>query len=218
MKREFDRGGGHVIWSYTNHIAELMRTVIDLSEQDRMVIAAPLIRLMVENAVTSIWLYLEPENVRAVIHEGLRQRKAALENIVETAAEGFAQSDIDEAAAEMDEFAEHDLPAGRRFEQRCRSIAGGLDLYVSWRVLSSLSHAGMAMGDFYLEEVEEEPYVAFVPDAVLPQHEAWLGTAICMLLVALKTTNAIDGKGRLRSQVARAEKRMGVTMPLQRAK
>ncbi|MGN6127533.1 MAG: DUF5677 domain-containing protein, partial [Humibacter sp.] len=88
MKPEFAQGGGQVIWSYANHVVELMRTVLDLSEQDRMVIALPLIRLMVENAITSIWLYLEPENVRAVIHEGLRQRKAALENVLETAAEG----------------------------------------------------------------------------------------------------------------------------------
>ncbi|MGN6128364.1 MAG: DUF5677 domain-containing protein, partial [Humibacter sp.] len=127
-------------------------------------------------------------------------------------------SDVDKAAEEMEEFAEHDLPAGRRFEQRCRSIEGGLDLYVSWRVMSSLSHAGMAMGDFYLEEIDEEPGAAFVPDAQLPNHESWLGTAICMVIASLKTCNAIDGKGRLQAQVARSEKRMGVTMPLMKVR
>jgi hypothetical protein len=81
-----------------------MRTVLALSEQNRLVIALPLIRLMVENAVTSIWLYLEPENVRAVIHEGLRLRKAALENVLETAAEGYDQSDVDEVAEEMEAY------------------------------------------------------------------------------------------------------------------
>ncbi len=218
MKPEFARGGGQMIWSYTNHVVELMRTVLALSEQNRLVIALPLIRLMVENAVTSIWLYLEPENVRAVIHEGLRLRKAALENVLETAAEGYDQSDVDEVAEEMEEFAQHDLPAGRSFEQRCRSIAGGMDVYMSWRVLSSLSHAGMAMGDFYLEEIDQAPGIAFAPDVEAPNHEPWLGTAICMVIAALKTCNEIDGKGRLRAQVARAEKRMGISMTLQKAK
>ncbi len=54
-----------------------MRTIIELSEADRMLHAMPLIRLMVENAMTAIRLYLEPRNARAIIKEGFRQRRAA---------------------------------------------------------------------------------------------------------------------------------------------
>ncbi|BAS11754.1 hypothetical protein AHiyo8_00570 [Arthrobacter sp. Hiyo8] len=212
MKAEYVEGGGPMIWSYTNHVVELMRTVLDLSAQNRMIIAVPLIRLVVENAMTSIWLYLEPSNARAVIHEGFRLRKAAVENIIETGSDSVDKSQVDEIKQVLDEFADSDLPGGRHFEQRCRQIFDGLPVYCSWRVMSSFSHAGMAMGDFYLAETETAPGLAFRPDAELESHEAWLGTAVCMLLASLKACNEIDGKGSLRAQVERAAKKMGITL------
>ncbi|GAA0423569.1 hypothetical protein HNR14_001392 [Leifsonia naganoensis] len=64
--------------------------------------------------------------------------------------------------------------------------------------------------------------VARVPDH-LPQrhvtvcvdyHQAWLGTAICMLIAAMKTCNEIDGNGRLRTQLDRAMSRMNIGVEL----
>jgi hypothetical protein len=211
VKTEFAAACGPVIWSYTNHVVELMRTVLDLSEQDRMIIAVPLIRLTVENSITSIWLYLEPDNVRAVIHEGFRQRRAAIGNLLETKAAGFDRTDIEHIDKVLEDL-DADLPGGRHFEQRCRDIVDGLPVYCTWRVMSSFSHAGMALGDFYLEETPEAPGLALRPDATVDGHEAWLGTAICMLIASLKVCNAIDGKSRLRAQVERAEKRMGLSI------
>ncbi|BAS11828.1 hypothetical protein AHiyo8_01310 [Arthrobacter sp. Hiyo8] len=185
-----------------------MRTIIDLSEADRMLHALPLIRLMVENAMTAIWLYLEPSNARAIIKEGFRQRRAAFENLVETEAEGFDRSDIDEINGIL-ETLDIELPP---FEQRCRQIVGGLEVYIHWRLLSTYSHAGMGLGDLYLEEIAEPPGLAFAPDAKLQGHESWLGTALCMLLAAMKVCNLIDGKGSLKSQIEQAERKIGVPM------
>ena len=77
--------------------------------------------------MTSIWLYLSPQGTRAVLHEGLRQRKAALANILELETEGYDQSDIDGINRDLEGFADASLPAGKSFEQRCRKIVDGLD-------------------------------------------------------------------------------------------
>lgn len=207
MKPEFDvQSGGPLIWSFANHVVNLMRTVLELSEKDRVLHSLPLIRLMVENTMTAIWLYLEPTKARAIIREGFRQRRAAFENLVETEAAGFDRSDIEEIDAILAKL-DLDLP---NFEQRCRQILGGLSIYCHWRLLSTYSHAGMGLGDFYLKEIPEEPWLAFDPDAKLTNHEAWLAIAICMFISAMKVCNLIDGKGRLKSQIAKAEKRVGL--------
>ena len=52
MMSEYVRGTGPIIWSLTNHTVELARTIVELSAADRMIIATPLIRLCVENAMT----------------------------------------------------------------------------------------------------------------------------------------------------------------------
>ena len=39
MKREFATTSGPMIWSLTNHTVELGRTVIELSEKDRILVA-----------------------------------------------------------------------------------------------------------------------------------------------------------------------------------
>lgn len=214
MKTEYLQGGGPLIWSYTNHAVELMRTVLDLSGQDRMIIAIPLIRLMTECAMTSIWLYLEPDNARALLHEGFRQRRAAIQDILRAGFTGFDASDVAEAKQTLDDFADADLPAGRHFDQRCNEIVGGFDVYCSWRVMSSYSHAGMAMGDFYLREIEGFPGIALNGHAAMDEREAWLGTAICMMIASLKACNEIDGKGRLRTQLDRATSKIGIGVEL----
>jgi hypothetical protein len=87
MKGEYDVGGP-ILWSFTNHVVNLMRTVLDLSEKDRGIIAVPLIRLIVENTMTGVWLYLEPSNTWAILTEGFQKRKAAINGVIEIEDEG----------------------------------------------------------------------------------------------------------------------------------
>lgn len=216
MKREYADATGPVIWSYTQHVVELMRTVLDLSEQDRIVIAIPLIRLAVENTMTSIWMYLYPGAARAIIHEGLRTRRAGIKDILEVGAAGFDEAKLAEVEAQLEEFSDHALPAGRYFDKRCREIVDGLGVYATWRVYSGLSHAGLTLADFYLREIPQtdtDPMgIAFDPDAKLSAHEAFLGSAVCMLIASLKICDQIDGEGRRKTQVERAAKKMGITL------
>ncbi len=215
MKIEYDgAGGGPILWSFTNHVVNLMRTVLDLSEQNRGIIAVPLIRLMVENTMTGVWLYLEPANIWAILTEGFQKRKTAIIGVIKSETDGFDKSDVDKIDRILETFDKAALPP---FEQRCEQIEGGKPIYVIYRVLSTYCHAGMGMGDFYLKEIDEEPWLARVPDAELESHEAWLGTAVCMLLASMRLVDLIDHRGSLRAQVERAAKKMGVTLNFTKA-
>jgi hypothetical protein len=208
MKGEYDVGGP-ILWSFTNHVVNLMRTVLDLSEKDRGIIAVPLIRLIVENTMTGMWLYLEPSNTWAILTEGFQKRKAAINGVIEIEGEGFDKSDVAEIDQILESLDSATLPP---FEQRCADIEGGKAIYVVYRVLSSYCHAGMALGDFYLGETEEYPGLERIPDARLPNHEAWLGAAVSMLIISMKLCDNIDYKGGLKSQLDRAAKRMGMSL------
>lgn len=208
IKIEFEVGGP-ILWSFANHVVNLMRTVLDLSEKDRGIIAIPLIRLMIENAMTGIWLFLEPGNTWSILTEGFQKRKAAINGVIETGGVGFDKSDVEEIDQVLETLDSATLPP---FEQRCADIEGGKVVYVAYRVLSSYCHAGMALGDFYLGETERHIGLERIPDARLQSHEAWLGSAVSMLMISMKLCDNIDYRGGLRRQLDRASKRMGMSL------
>ena len=179
-----------------------------------MVVAVPLIRLLLENMITAVWLYLYPDRARALVHEGLRNRVAAIREIIGHGAAGFTQETLDEWTGYLDEFGADARQEGRHFEKRCKAIVDGLGVYTTWRMASSLSHAGMSMIDFYLVEAaksDDNPLgIALNHSATLPSHEAWLGTAACTLLGSMKAYDLISAKGRQKTQIVDGAKRMGI--------
>lgn len=214
IKVEYAEGSGPVIWALANHSVELSRTILLLSEQNRLAVAVPLIRLLIENMITGIWLYLSPDSARSLVHEGLRNRVAAIREVIGHGAAGFTQETLDEWTSHLDEFEPDASEEGRKFEKRCKAIVDGPGVYTTWRMASTLSHAGTAIGDLYLVATErsaENPLgVALNPGAILPSHEAWLGTSVCTLLGSMKTFDLISTKGRFKNQIADGAKRMGI--------
>ncbi len=216
MKSEFARGNGPMIWSLTNHTVELARTVVDLSAHDRMLVAMPLIRLSIENAMTAVWLLVSPDSAGALMHEGLRQRRAAIEQVVKLGATGFDESSLAAAAAELEEFSGMKSDQGQQLQKRFEAIQGGANIYVSYRIASSLSHAGVILADAYLEETPitaDAPLgIALAPDRRLDADESWLGTEASMLLTAMTACDRIDGRGGKKNQLADAARKLGVSM------
>lgn len=205
---------GPAIWSLANHSVELTRTILLLSEQNRLVVAVPLIRLLLENMITGVWLYLSPNSAPGLVHEGLRNRVAAIREVLGYGSAGFTEETLAEWTGYLDEFGADASREGRYFEQRCKAIVDGPAVYTTWRMASSLSHAGMSMIDFYLvqsERSDDNPLgISLNHNATLPSHEAWVGTAGCTLLGCMKSYDLISAKGRLKTQIAGGAKRMGV--------
>jgi len=216
IRRGYALAAGPVIWSLTHHSVALARTVMVLSEQDRLVIAMPLIRLQIENMVTAIWLYLTPEGARALVHEALRNRVAAVREVVQRGAVGFTTETLEEWQGQLDKFTTDASEEGPRFERRCRSLQGGPDLYTSWRIASSLSHAGTGISDFYLVETassKSNPLgIALNPNATLGSQEAWLGTVGSALLATLAAFERVSEGSGLTNVVANGAQRLGVTL------
>jgi len=214
MKVDYVQGAGPIIWAYATHVVELMRVVLRQSELGKMAVAASDVRLMIELGMTSIWLYLQPAtSAKALLHETLRQHRTTVRDAIATGHDGF-----EELLAKLDaEQAENDgdgSPAGKFFEQRCRAIDGGLEMYVMWRLHSRMSHATGYLADHYLVEVpisaENLMGIELNPDGTEDTHESSLGPAICMLLVALKACDLIDDEGRRTTQIQKAAKRLGI--------
>lgn len=187
---------GLVIWSLANHSVELSRSILDLSSRDRLVVSVPLIRLLIENLVTSEWLYLMPDAGRALIHEGLRTRVAGMREATERGTDGFTQESLDSWMTELASVAADASFEGRSFQARCHALVGGDALYTTWRVASALSHAGLAMSDFYVvpsEASDENPLgVGVARGRKLPGHEHWLGVAAAALLRTIKAYDLVS--------------------------
>jgi len=210
---------GVAIWSLANHSVELSRTVLLLSEQDRMIIAVPLIRLLLENMITAAWLYVSPEAARALVHEGLRNRVAAIREVVQRDIAGFTPDLLDEWKAQLDGFSGEDTAEGRHFEKRCRTLVDGPSVYTTWRVASALSHAGTTLSDFYLvavEKTDQNPIgIAVNRASILPFHEAWLGTTAWALIGSMKAFDLASAEHPFSAEIADGAARMGINLEFQ---
>ncbi|WPR91330.1 hypothetical protein [Microbacterium rhizosphaerae] len=214
MKTEYVQGAGPIVWTYATHAVEVMRVVLRQSELGRMAVVASEVRLMIELGMTSIWLYLQPvPAAKALLHETLRQHRATVRDAIAVGHDGFEEL-LKRLDAEQAENDGDSSPTGKSFEQRCRAIDGGLEMYVMWRLYSRMSHATGNLADHYLLEVPisaENPLgIALNPDGEEDTHESSLGLAICMLLVALKACDLIDAEGRRTTQIRTAAKKIGL--------
>lgn len=205
-----------MIWSYAHHAVELLRLVVTLSEEDRLVLAVPQIRLLLELAMTSIWLYLNPDNAAgALIHEDLRQKKATVDEALKAGHEQLRDL-VARLEAEQAPFLGDASREGQYIAHRFKAIDGGSEMYPLYRVLCGDSHATARLADFYLENHDRDKAhplgIVLNPDAKLDSHESTLGIAISMTLCALKACDLVDAKGRRKSQLAKAAKRFGITL------
>jgi hypothetical protein len=221
MKAEYALGPGVLIWSLTNHTVELSRDIISMSERGRYLTAMPLVRLSMECAITAAWSLVAPGAAGGIVHEGVRQRRAVIAEIVRNGAYGFDATSLAKAESELADVADKKMEEAKFIEKRFFAMHSGRELYTSYRVASSLSHAGMTLADSYLKDVGVSVVaplgVAFQPDQELEPAEAWLGTAASMLVLAMKACNEIDGRGRHKTQLKKAAKKLGVSMEIRLA-
>jgi hypothetical protein len=222
MKIEYAKAAGPMIWSLTHHTTRLSKTICDLSRTDDMLVAVPLIRLCIDNAMTAAWLAVDQQAAEALIHEGLRQRKNAVDGLVKAGAEGFDADELKKAADELDRFEPRKLAEGQHVEPRMKAIKNGQQSYSLYRIASSFSHAGMTLADSYLQAIPasaDAPLgLALAPDNKLDHVEAWLGTTASMLTLAMSAYNMIDADGRQKSQVDRAAKQIGMGTKIELAR
>lgn len=209
IRPDIDVTGGLTIRALAHHTAKLSRAVLIGANAGLDVELVPLVRLSIECAMTAGWL-LVADGGRALAHEGMRQRRAALQGVHRFGHDAQAELDeVEGALAQVTESGE-----GRVFQRRCESLVGGEQMYVTYRAASVYSHAGTGITDHYLVRVPKSDAapigLAMNLGADLPTVDTWIAIQAAMLLLAEVACDRARVKTRNKTQLARYSKLLGV--------
>lgn len=197
------------IRTHAHHAVRASRAVLQLDLRTTGIELVPLVRLIMECAVTAAWLLHTPGSGHILIRDGSNQRLKALNTLMRFDEDAGPSKKQAEAILAQLEAAES--TGSFAFEQRCLSLNGGDRLYLTYRVLSAESHSGIGIADFYSLATETSPIgIAFNPDAVSNVRAATVGFAACMLLLAINADELARAKPTHTTQIAKAAKRLGV--------
>jgi hypothetical protein len=197
------------IRNHVHHAVRASRAVLQLDLTTTGIELVPLVRLIMECAVTAAWLLLTPGSGHALIREGASQRLKALNTLTKLGEDAGPSKEQAEVALAQLEDAEG--PRSFAFEQRCLRLDGGDRLYLTYRVFSAESHSGMGIADFYSVATETSPIgIAFNPAAVSSVRTPTVGIAASMLLMAINADELARAKPTHTTQIGKAAKRLGV--------
>ncbi|WP_413601898.1 DUF5677 domain-containing protein [Curtobacterium sp. Curtsp57] len=136
------------------HAADCARGVLTLYEAGQPIAAVPLIRSLMEDSVTAGWVLVVPDGWKAVLSEGSKARARILREAIEADAVG-ADSTAEARRQEYEAQARKlgSIPAGyKQFEQRLNALEGTGNMYMLYRYLSALTHAGAETVELYTSE------------------------------------------------------------------
>jgi hypothetical protein len=210
FRAELDEKQALAIHSHANHAVGLARAILVLEEAGFGVEMIPIVRAVYETAITAAWLLVTPHSGDVLIRQGASDRRKAQDDMIRL---GDATEDTPgyRQTTEVLELLE-DVSGSFAFEQRCRSLADGGSLYLTFRILSSWSHAGMGLMDFYVDEDPESAIEVAVYHA--PKFEtrtSVVGVAACALLLALNADELARRKPAHTTQLRSVAKRLGAS-------
>jgi hypothetical protein len=168
------------------HAVDCARGVLTLYQASQPVAAAPLIRTVMEDAITAGWVLVIPEGWKQLVSNGSRTRALVL-------AEALLQDPDDERTeARRQEYEEQVKQLGKptraftSFEQRLNAIEGTGSMYSVYRYLSALTHAGAETANLYTVPNPDSPYqTSYRTYAAHPMAGLLLLSAASSLLHAL---------------------------------
>lgn len=208
-----------LINAYVAHSVNLSRAVRVLDREGLAFECVSLVRSTMESAATAAWLALYPEKTTDFTLHTAKERKKTLEKIAES---GY--SDGEPGLIENKEFlaaAEKTSidPQGKWLEARFKSMAGGDQLYLTYRVLCSWDHATGSLADEYLRKVdqtERNPWGIVLLDRAESQ-TSWVGMQAALLLRAQIAADMVLTKPRHQTQLRKLARRFGVSETIEPA-
>jgi hypothetical protein len=169
------------------HAVDAARAVLTLYQAAQPVAAVPIVRALMEDALTAAWLLADADAWRSFISDGSQQRAKALREIMARGRDG-SQAETEQRLKESEDLVEKlGTPTGHKVEQRFRVLDGGDGgLYLMYRLASSLSHAGPAIVDLYTGTDDRLPLgVYYRGHAAHSTAAMWIGATAGNLLHAL---------------------------------
>jgi hypothetical protein len=147
-----------LIRGLTAHAVDSARAVLTLYRASQPVAAVPIVRAVMEDALTAAWLLAEPDASQSFVSAGAMSRAVALRAILRRGA-GEDHAAIAARLEQSRELVEQlGTPSGHTIEQRFQSPDGGDGgLYLAYRLASQLSHASPSIVDMYIGSDECAP-------------------------------------------------------------
>lgn len=173
-----------IIRGLVAHAVDCARAVLVLYESSLPLPAAPVIRVLIEDAVTAGWVLVTPDGWRYFLAGGADQRRKALNALLQddpTNEQSLAR--LAELTAMIDDLGRS--PQYEIIEQRIASLDGMGQLYQLYRFVTWLSHAGTEVAERYTGPADTAVGVAFRPSASHPTASVLLEVATNSLLQAL---------------------------------
>jgi len=172
-----------VVRGLTSHAVAAARGALLLYEAKQPAAAMPLVRVVMEDAATAVWLVREPEAWRSFLSEGEQKRAKALREILGRDASPRVAARLATSEQHIQTLAK--ITDGT-IQARMRTIDPAEELYTTYRLASALIHAGPVVVDLYTGiDERSEVGLAFRDHARFPLANEWLGTATEWLLHAL---------------------------------
>jgi hypothetical protein len=177
----------------------------------------PLVRLMYESALTSVWLAQNEEGARAFMNKEIASRKA-LARTLSKAQTPWLRRGADQFPGIQDpRFDSGSDAQAKNFEQLCGDLTpGGHDAYTIYRLLSRLSHASPQVLDRYTFVGSDGEFKGLRTDADRTRESRELITyfAVTSLVWAGTAVDYIDSTRARRSETREAARKLGTPRDL----
>lgn len=149
--------------------------------------AVPVIRTIMEDAVTAMWLLKRPNAWKAFLYEGALTRRTLLRTIKKANPDLSPERMAAELAAVEQVMATYEpFNSESKFEQRAAAVTGTGDLYVQYRLASGLSHVGERVASLYTHaDPSSRLGMAWVDEPKHTTADMWMRFATVLVLRAL---------------------------------
>lgn len=179
-----------IVHGWARHLHETAKAVVLLLDNEMTNAALPLVRQMYECALSAVWVVQSQEQhgVRAIISEHVRTRRAFAREAEKAESPTFRESAGEIADIEArDDLASNDN--ARQFRDICLDLTpAGVDAYIYYRVMSSYSHASLAVSDLYYKKADPDrgplPYRLPEAQAAIPADSLLYFVAISLVWAA----------------------------------
>lgn len=200
------------IIGYALHAHSLAHAYLSLIDRGFWQQGFPTLRACYELAVTAQWTFTIPNAVKSSLREAERQRKNFIDSVIKA---GMLEGDDlqtrlveAEEASKLFEEAK-DLPT--RFEGICNDLSESAFLYMVYRSLSQLTHAGAGIPNLYAVLDQNEQLKSFAPQELGESHKRLCLHQLCTSLVwAGRAADGLAGLRERRSQLRQVATQLGM--------
>jgi hypothetical protein len=204
---------GIIVFCLTSHTYTLARGVLALYDADLALAAVPLVRQMIECAVTAMWTELASEpGARVLLREQSRTLRTAVQDFVRAGMPADNRLGDEDDTTLLGSGAT--AAAAKHFQQLCGELEVGDRAYATYRAASQVSHASMTLADQYLDaDIEDiastEVRVSKRPFEYNPH--GWLRYALLMTIHATSAWSRIETSRRHEATMRELHERFGTS-------